>query len=71
MFSGCCSLSYSGLLLRKEKSCVDRAGLFDFTDYIFYGNGFASGVNDYNKKCETEYNKAKSYAYLARIKKSD
>ena len=56
----------------KESGIVFNGGsVVSVGDYIFYGNGFASGVNDYNKKSETEYNKAKSYAYLARIKKSD
>lgn len=55
-----------------EKGIIFNGGsVVSVGDYLFYGNGFASGVNDYQKKNEAEYNAAKQYSYLARVKKGD
>lgn len=40
-------------------------------DYLFYGNGFVSGVDEFNDSSSSEYDAAKEYAYLSRINKSE
>lgn len=37
-------------------------------DYLFYGNGYASGVADYSVSSDSEYKAAQKYAYLSRTK---
>ena len=40
-------------------------------DYLFYSNGFCSGVDSFGERSEVEYNEAKQYSYLSRINKKD
>lgn len=35
-------------------------------DYLYYGNGYASGVSDYSTSSDGEYKTAQEYSYLAR-----
>lgn len=35
-------------------------------DYLYYGNGYASGVSDYSTSSDSEYKTAQEYSYLAR-----
>ena len=40
-------------------------------DYLFYGNGYASGVSDYSTSSDSEYKVAQAYSYLSRTNLKD
>ena len=54
-----------------QQGIVYNGSVVSVGDYLFYANGFASGVNDYGTSSESEYNIAKQYSYLARTNASE
>lgn len=56
----------------KENGIIYNGGsVVSVGDYLFFANGFASGVDSYKTDSDSEYNNDKQYSYLARLKKSD
>ena len=67
VISGCSSISP---VKNESKEILFNGGsVVSVGDYLFYGNGFAGGVDDFNTSSNSEYNLAKQYSYLSRVNK--
>lgn len=69
IFTGCSSIAQ----VKNDKTEIlyNGGSVVAVGDYLYYGNGYASGVNDYDVKSDSEYNTAKDYSYLSRTKLTD
>ena len=56
---------------KKDEVLYQGGQVVSVGDYLFYSNGFASGVDSFGERSETEYNAARQYSYLSRINKKD
>jgi len=69
ILTGCSSIA--PVENKSEEILYQGGSVVSVGDYLFYANGFASGVDSYSDTSDSEYNTAKEYAYLSRVKKSD
>jgi len=69
ILTGCSSIA--PVKNESEEILYQGGNVVSVGDYLFYSNGFASGVDSYSDTSDTEYNNAKKYSYLARMNKAE